>query len=146
MTYGPIDLLALEFKGNQFKGEIIPELLELVRNKVVRVIDLVIVQKDTDGKHEALEIEQLSPDTLKLFDPLEVEISGMIQVEDIEMIAAALENNSTAAILLFENLWAIKFGEAVLRANGHMVMFDRIPLEVVNETMELFAQAESSKD
>jgi hypothetical protein len=62
------------------------------------------------------------------------------------MIAAALENNSTAAILLFENLWAIKFGEAVLRANGHMVMFDRIPLEVVNETMELFAQAESSKD
>ena len=27
MTYGPIDFLALEFKGNQFKGEIMPALV-----------------------------------------------------------------------------------------------------------------------
>ena len=53
MTYGPIDFLALEFKTDQLKGEIIPELLELVKNKVVRVIDLVMIQKFEDGHHEA---------------------------------------------------------------------------------------------
>ena len=46
MTYGPIDFIALEFKGNQFKGEIMPALVELIANKTIRVIDLVIVLKD----------------------------------------------------------------------------------------------------
>ena len=88
-------------------------------------------------------MEELAPDVLAIFDPLEVEISGMIQVEDIELIAEAMENNTTAALLLFENLWAIKFGEAATRAGGRMLMFDRIPFEVVNEMLEIFAQAEA---
>jgi len=144
MTYGPIDFLALEFKNEQLKGEILPALLELVQNKIVRVIDLIIIQKYEDGHHEALEMEQLAPDLLSVFDPLKVEISGIIQVEDIADIADAMENNTTAAVLLVENLWVIKFGEAVLRANGRLLMHDRIPFEVVNETLELFTQAETS--
>ncbi|MFC1921654.1 DUF6325 family protein [Chloroflexota bacterium] len=142
MTYGPIDFLALEFKTDQLTGESLPELLELVENKIIRVIDLVIIVKDQDGDVKVLEIEELAPNMLAFFDPLEVEISGIIQVEDIEVIAEAMEDNTTAALLLFENLWAIKFGEAVTRASGRMVMFDRIPFEVVNETLEIFAKAE----
>lgn len=108
-----------------------------------RVIDFIMVIKDQNGKHRALELEQLDAEVVRIFDPLEMEISGIIQAEDIEMIADKLENNTTAAILLFENLWAIKFGEAAVRANGRMVAFERIPFEVVNETMELFAQIDS---
>jgi hypothetical protein len=141
MTYGPIDFLALEFKGNQFKGEIIPALKELVEKKIVRVIDLVIVMVQ-DGKYQTLELQQMDSTMLAIFDPLEVEISGMIQVEDIEMISQELEDNTTAALLMVENLWAIKFGEAVVRANGRMVKHERIPFEVVNEVMEMFAKAE----
>jgi hypothetical protein len=146
MTYGPIDFLALEFKTDQLKGEILPELLELVKNKIVRVIDLVIIQKFEDGHHEAAEMQQLSPDVLALFDPLEVEISGIIQVEDIANVAEAMENGTNAAILLFENLWAVKFKEAVLRANGQLLAQDRIPHEVVEEAMEIFALAESAAE
>jgi len=146
MTYGAIDFLALEFKGNQFKGEILPELLKLVQNKIVRVVDVIIVQKDEAGKHRALELKQLDAEEVRIFDPLEVEISGMIQVEDIDMIAEMLENNTTAVLLLFENLWSIKFAEAAQRANGRMVMFDRIPFEVVNGTLETFAKAESAAE
>jgi uncharacterized membrane protein len=146
MTYGPIDFLALEFKTDQLKGEILPELLELVKNKVVRVIDLVIIQKYEDGHHEAMEMQQLAPDLLALFDPLEVETSGIIQVEDIANVAEAMENGTNAAILLFENLWAVKFKEAVLRANGRLLAQDRIPHEVVEEAMEIFAKAESAAE
>jgi hypothetical protein len=141
MTYGPIDFLVLEFKGNQFTGEILPALRELVEKKIVRVIDLVIVVVQ-DGKYQTLELQQLDAATIAIFDPLQVEISGMIQVEDIEMICQELDNNTTAALLMVENLWAIKFGEAVLKANGRMVMQERIPMAVVNEVMEIFAQAE----
>jgi hypothetical protein len=144
MTYGPIDFIALEFKSNdQLKGEGLSALLELVQNQIVRVIDLVIILKDQAGETQVLEIEELAPDILAIFDPLEVEVSGIIQVEDIELIAEQMKANTTAALLLFENLWAIEFGEAVVRSSGRMVMYDRIPFEVVNETLEIFAQAES---
>jgi hypothetical protein len=143
MTYGPIDFIAIEFQTDQLTGEGMSALLELVENKIVRVIDLVIILKDQDGEYQVLEIEELDPETMAVFDPLEMEISGMIQMEDIELIAEAMENNTTAALLLYENLWAIKFGEAVTRSSGRMLMFDRIPFEVINETMEIFAQAEA---
>ena len=143
MSYGPIDFVALEFKTDQLTGESLPALLELVQKEIVRVIDLVIILKDQAGATQVLEIEELAPDILAVFDPLQFEISGIIQVEDIEVIAAAMEDNATAALLLIENLWAIKFGEAVVRASGRMVMYDRIPFEVVNETLEIFAQAEA---
>ena len=143
MSYGPIDFIALEFQTDQLTGESLPALLELVQKGIVRVIDLVIILKDQEGETQVLEIEELAPKTLAIFDPLEVEISGIIQVEDIELIAEQMEANTTAALLLIENLWAIKFGEAVTRSSGRMVMYDRIPFEVVNETLEIFAQAEA---
>lgn len=144
MPYGPIDFIALEFETDQLKGEVIPVLLDLVENNIIRLIDLVVVLKDEDGQHQALEMQELAPDLVDILDPLEVEVTGMVQVEDIEMIAAELENNSTAAILLIENLWAIKFGEAVTRANGRLIMHDRIPFEVVSETLEIFASEEGA--
>lgn len=142
MTYGAIDFLALSFQTEQLKGEILPELLDLVQKKIVRVIDLVVVRKYEDGHHEALEMQQLAPDLLAVMDPLEIEVSGIIQVEDIANVAAAMENGSTAAILLVENLWTIKFGEAVLRAKGRVLAHERIPFEVVNEVLDVFAKAE----
>jgi len=146
MPYGPVDFLALELKTDQLRGEGMDALLNLVENKIIRIIDLVIILKDEDGNHAVLEMEELAPNMLAVFDPLEVEISGIIQVEDIEMIAEAMENNTTAALMLFENLWAIKFAEAVTRASGRMLMYDRIPYEVVNEMLEMFAQAESAAE
>jgi hypothetical protein len=146
MTYGPIDFLALVFKTDQLKGEILPELLDLVKNKIVRVIDLVIIQKYEDGHHEAMEMQQLAPDLLALFDPLEIEVSGIIQAEDIAEAAEAMENGTNAALLLFENVWAVRFIDAVLRANGRLLAHERIPAEVVNEVLELFAQAESDAE
>ncbi len=142
MTYGPIDFVAFEFKGNRFKGEIMPALLELVNTGVVRVIDLVIVQKDEAGKVTMREMQQMEPAVVAMFDPLKAQISGMIQLEDIQMIADKVDNNTTAAILLFENLWAVKFVEAVENAKGRVVMQVRIPHEVVMETMDKFAIAE----
>ena len=145
MTYGPIDFFAIEFKTEQLTGETLPELLELVKKEIIRVIDLVIIQKE-DGHFKVLEMEELSPDVVIAFDPVVAEISGIIQVEDIEVIAEAMEDNTTAALLLIENLWAIKFGEAAVRSGGRLVMFDRIPFEVINETLEIFAQAESAAE
>jgi nitrogenase molybdenum-iron protein alpha/beta subunit len=144
MTYGPIDFLALEFNTDQLKGEIIPELLELVQNKIIRVIDLVVIQKYPDGHHEAVEMQQLSKDLLGVFDPMNAQATGIIQVEDIADVAEKMENNTTAAAMLFENLWAIKFKDAVLRANGKLITQLRIPNEVVEEVVAVIGTGSSS--
>ena len=36
MTLGPIDFIVLEFPGNRFRGEILPDLLELVDKEIIR--------------------------------------------------------------------------------------------------------------
>lgn len=144
MTYGPIDFIALEFKTNQLAGEILPVLLDLAEKQIVRIMDLVVVQKYEDGSHAALELQELDPEIIALFDPLDIEISGVVQVEDIDAIAAGMENDTTVGILLFENLWAIEFKEAVLRANGKLLIQERIPYDVVEETLEIFAREESA--
>jgi len=141
MTYGPVDFLALEFKNENLKGEILPALLNLVEKKIVRVIDLVIVQKYADGHHEAVEVKQLSPDVLSVVDMLNPEISGIIQVEDIDMIAEKMANDTLAAALLLENLWAVEFKETLLRANANLIAQLRIPHEVVEETLAIFEKA-----
>jgi hypothetical protein len=136
MTYGPIDFVALEFKGNNFKGEIIPALVDLIAKKTIRVIDLVIVLKDAKGHVEIAELQQLSPDIIAVFDPLEREVNEIIKEADAQLVGRNMENNSTAAVMLFENLWAVKFKEAVLNADGRLLMQERIPNEVVLEALE----------
>jgi len=143
MTYGPVDFVALEFKGNQFKGEILPALLDLVNRDVVRVIDIIVVKKDADGTVTTQEMQEHDDAVLAVFNPLKAEINGMIQVEDIEMIGEQLEPNSTAAVMLFENLWAVKFVEAVENAKGRAVMHVRIPHELVVETMDKITSEEA---
>jgi hypothetical protein len=143
MTYGPIDYLVLEFKNEKLKGEIIPTLVELIENKTIRVIDLVLIQKDMEGKHEVVELQELDSETLAIYDPLHAEVSGLIQVEDIDAIAEKMDNGTTAAALLFENLWAIKFKEAVLRADGKLLEQVRLHHEDVEEALGRIASAEA---
>ncbi len=135
MTYGPIDFIALEFEGNKFKGDILANLFELVEQKIVRVIDLVIILKDENGEVVVREFQQLDDELLSIFDPTEVKATGMITEGDIEMVAEQLTNNSTSAVMLFENLWAVKFKDSIIEADGRVLMQERIPHEVVLEAL-----------
>ena len=107
MTYGPIDLIALEFPGNRFRGEILPELFDLVEKGIIRIIDLVVIMKD-QGEVIVRELRELDAADIAMFDPLQADVSQMITESDINAIAGQLAENSTAGILLIENLWAKK--------------------------------------
>jgi hypothetical protein len=85
----------------------------------------------------------LDSETLAIYNPLNAEVSGLIQVEDIDAIAEKMDKDSTAAAFLFENLWAIKFKEAVLRAEGKLLEQVRLRHEDVEEALEKIAGAEA---
>jgi hypothetical protein len=134
MTFGPIDFIALEFPGNRFRGEILPDLLELVDKEIIRIIDLVIITK-AQGLVTVRELRELDPAHIEMFNPLKAEANQMITESDIAMIAEKLADNSTAGLLLIENLWAKKTQQAMLDANGRLVLFERIPHDVVEEAL-----------
>jgi hypothetical protein len=137
MTYGPIDFIALKFTGNQFKGEGLKALNDLMKKNIVRVIDLVIISKNKEGVLTVKEIQEPDPEFIAIFDPTKVKgTHGMIKKDDIDLIGKELENNSTAALMLFENLWAVKFKEAILEAKGEQLMFARLPHEFVLEALK----------
>ena len=135
MDIGPVEILVVGFPGNQFTGEVAPALADLVASGLIRVIDVVFVTKDAKGDVVGIELSDLDEATIAAFNP-HVEIpSGLVSDEDIEDIAADLEPESSAAILLFEHVWATKFRDAVLGSGGELIASIRIPKEVVDEVV-----------
>jgi hypothetical protein len=134
MTFGPVDFIALEFPGNRFRGDILPDLLELVDKEIIRIIDLVIITK-AEGQISVRELRELDPAHIEIVNPLKADVSQMITRSDIDLIAGQLADNSTAGLLLIENLWAKKTQQAMLAANSRLLMFERIPGAVVEEAL-----------
>ena len=136
MPLGPVEYLICSFPGNEFHGELAPALAQLIDDKVVRILDLLFVQKDEDGNIVSFEIDQL--DELLPFSELDGEAGGFLTDEDVEHAAQALDPNSSAVLLIWEDLWATPFAEALRNSGGVVLEGGRIPRELI----EAMAEAE----
>jgi len=141
MSLGPIELLVVKFPGNQFRGEIIPALKELVEGRIIRIVDILFLHKGVDGRVTLLEINDLEAEMFGLFDPIVSDVTKLLSQEDAEQLGNVLENNSSAVLMLFENTWATEFADALRVAQGELVLNERIPRVVIDEL--LAAQAAS---
>jgi hypothetical protein len=146
MAIGPIELLVVKFPGNQFKGEIVPALQELIENGTIHVIDLIFAIKDGEGTLAVLELNDLGEETLAVIAPKESELSGALTEDDARSLTGGLENNSSAAIMLFENTWATRFAAALRNANGELILNERIPRAAIDELIAEVAAARQSVD
>jgi len=127
---GPVEYVVIEFPGNQFNGEVAPALARLVESGTVRIIDLVFVLKDADGNVTSLEYDELG-EVAAAFADIDGDADGMLSDDDIAEIAAGLHDNSSALLLLFEDLWAKEFTAAVLDSGGELVAGGRIPRDLI---------------
>jgi uncharacterized membrane protein len=137
---GPIEYLVVEFPGNKFKGEIIPALEDLAKNRVINVLDLVLIKKDQEGAVTYLELNDLDDAEAAQFDTIVDEVSGLLSTEDMKEIGAALSPNSSAGVLVFEDTWTERLLETIQRAEGSVLALDRIPLGALDDTARPDAQ------
>ena len=140
MSIGPVEYLIVAFPGNRFKGEIVPALAELVEAGTIRIIDLAFVLKDADGAVVSMELGDLDSDVFKAFDALSPEGLGLLNEEDLAAAGEELEPNSSAALLVWEDVWATKLRDAILNAGGEVLDLERVPYDVVQAAVE-FAHA-----
>jgi hypothetical protein len=141
---GPVDYVVVEFPaGHQnFTGEMAQELANLVESGTIRLLDLLIVQKDEDGSYEAFEIDDL--DEVDELRALEAEVAEILAAEDVAHLAEAMEPGSTAGVVVFENVWAAPFASAARRAGGQLVASGRIPIQAILASLE--AEADEAID
>jgi hypothetical protein len=130
-TLGPVDYLVLGFPGNKFNGKIAPELERLEKNGTIRIIDMVFIHKDIDGKVEAIELKDMGGETGDSFGKFAGNVSELLSLDDIDSVGASLPMNSSAAILLYENTWAIRFKEALIGSEAMLITQGRVPAEVI---------------
>ena len=138
---GPVQLLVVGFAGGEFKGEILAELDRLREHDIVRLIDLVVVRKDADGKVEKVLRSDLSPEEAEEFgatvgaligfgaageEGAELgAIEGAAALEDghvfddeVWYVEDAIPNGTAAAVALLEHRWAIPLRDGIRRAGG----------------------------
>jgi len=135
---GPVDVTVIGFEGNQFRGEIMPALQDVVQRGLIRIIDLVFVMRDLDGNITAIEVDDVPPDLAKLQSLVKGEgydVHGLLTEDDVTDIAESVEAGSSAAMLVFEQTWMRRLEEAVANANGKVMTHERIPAEVIQQAL-----------
>jgi hypothetical protein len=142
---GPVDYAIVAFPGNRFTGEIAPAIADLVDAGTIRVIDIAFVGKDESGETVAMELMELDAPVQEALNKLGVEINGLLNEDDLMGAAEELEPNSSAALIVWENVWARKVTQAIRDAGGELVAFERLPHEVVQAARE-WALTEAGKE
>ena len=128
---GPIDYLVVEFPGNRMTGEAFPILLDLVDRGLIRIVDLVFVRRETDGSVRGLAIADVDHDGRLDLAVFEGASSGLLDDADLRDAGTAIEPGSSAAVLVYENVWAAPFASAVRRSGGQLVASGRIPVQAI---------------
>lgn len=130
---GPLEAVIIEFEGNRFRGDITPILQQIVDQGIIRIIDLTFIKKDDSGKVEVFELSELDPEEAAVFGPAIKDFQELFSEEDVVAVGETIANNTSVALLLFEHAWATQLKEAILGANGRLILDERIPPEVVSE-------------
>jgi dihydroorotase-like cyclic amidohydrolase len=133
-VHGPIDFLLIEFPGDKLTGEASQALADLVERGVIRLYDLMVISKDKDGSVQALAISDSAG--AGGFSYFAGASSGLLGDDDLREAASAMEPGTVAALIVYENSWAIPFVAAARNSGGELIASARIPAADVMEALE----------
>ncbi len=138
---GPIDYVAVGFEGNNFDGSILSELAKAVDSGVIRVVDLLFIIKDKDGNVAAAEIEDQHEDIKEAVGAFGLgDGMPLLSEEDVNKLGAKMANDTSAGLLVIEQLWAKGLKKALIDAGGKLVAEGRIHSDVVTAAIEELEQ------
>ena len=141
-VHGPIDYVLLEFTGNRLTGRAAEELVSLVDRGIVHVYDVMVVGKDANGSVYVVDLAASSGQAGG-FAALDGARSGILGEDDaLREVAGAMQPGTLAALIVYENTWAIPFVAAALEAGGQLLAGGRIPAQDVMEVLDALESLE----
>ena len=138
MPYGPIELVALQTPEPVTGDEVVSEgmldaLRQLVENDAIRIVDIAFVHADRNGAIVASELGDLDARQAARLHELVTDVTGLISEEDIAAVGDLLHPASSAAVLLLEHDWVLRFSERTRNAGGKVLLHLRVPRETIAE-------------
>jgi len=124
---GSIDYVVLEWPGEQPSGQAAPLIVDLVERGIIRILDLAFLGKDENGVVYAIDLADLDSE----YAAFAGASSGLLGADDLQDAAEALEPGTSAAVLIWENLWAAPVAVALRRSGGQLVASGRIPVQAM---------------
>jgi len=127
---GPVQVLVVGFDQPSFSGEIVAEFARLREAGIVRLVDLLLVQRAADGTIETLaapagmagDLGQLAASLLGSpesgADAAGAEANADPIGVPVWSLADAVPSGSSAAVALIEHVWANPLMAAIRRAGG----------------------------
>jgi uncharacterized membrane protein len=146
MTIGPLQLLLVKFTNDKNMRAISDEIKAARRSGVIRLVDLLFINKDMNGVVQEKQYTDLADAQKAEYGLILRGLLGMraayktagdvdqvasamslspgdfgMTGDQVQKIAAELPNGGTAILTLFEHAWAVKLKEALLNAGGELI-------------------------
>jgi uncharacterized membrane protein len=142
VEFGPVQILVIGFEQGKFEGKALEELRRLREHDIVRLLDLLFVQKDEAGAVAEVEITDLAREEMAELGAIAGALLGfgaageegaeagalagaargaegsLVDENEVWYLADAIPPGTAAAIALLEHRWAIPLRDAILEAGG----------------------------
>ena len=142
---GPIDYLVVEFPGRRVaSGEGLSMLLDLVDRGIIRILDLVFIGKEPDGTVIRLDPNDIARQGHPALGAFDGASSGLLAQDDIDQVAAIVQSDSAAVLLVYENSWAAPLGMQLRRSGGQLVANGRIPMQALVAALDAADAADAA--
>jgi hypothetical protein len=102
-----------------------PALADLVQTGKIRILDLIVLERDRKGAVTVLEFEAVA--SIADLRDVEGELGAMLSDNDIALASHALRPGTTGIVLVTEDRWAAPLSAAARRVGGMIVAGERIP-------------------
>ncbi len=137
--YGPAEFYLVGFEGSAPDRGTFSALRELIDTGIVRLLDFVVIARDTDGE---VDIQALDEQIDSGLSDVELIASGLAGEEDILTLAAHVPPGRSAAIAVLELTYARDLAEKLSSSGGEVLRTERIAAPVVNALMDLLEEEE----
>jgi len=128
---GGADWLLIEAPGHEFDGQLVPPLLDLVDQRLIRVLDALVLVKRGDGDFDALTTDELGATDIGEIGELTGASSGLLDADDAALAAETMSANSVGLLIVYENLWSLPFALAARQAGGQLVARGHISTQAI---------------
>jgi hypothetical protein len=131
---GPIDFIIVGFEGNKFDGSILNAIGDAIDKGIIDLVALGLLVKDESGNVSTVSIADLGDSyAVEFSEKYTPKNADKLSSEDINEVADLLENNTSAGILIVEQLWAIPLKQALINAKGVLISEGRIHPDAAEE-------------
>jgi len=141
---GAVEFVVAGFAGPRIHPDVARGLREQVDRGVIRIIDLLFLQKDTEGLVRQFDLDGVGNDEAYApFHGVARTIDGLVSPTDYREISEELPPDTTAVIVVFEHAWLRDMGAAVEARGGRLLFSERIPGDIVEAAEDAAERAAS---